>query len=97
MTDDLAAILKVLRSQRDTARASGVELVGVVGSVARGDARPDSDLDLIVRQCGKTTMFTLSRLEVKLGRSIGRTVELVFSESMQPERRAYIERDLVPL
>ena len=94
----LQRTLRVLRARRVDARDRfGVDFVGVVGSLARGEARADSDVDVIVRQVGKTTLFTLSRLEEDLGSKLGRPVELVFSEMMGSERRAYIERDLIPL
>lgn len=95
MTADLAAALQAIRDMRAEARALGVELIGVVGSVARGDSRPDSDVDIIARRSGKTTLFRIARMEAQLSLKLGRSVDLVFSEAMRPESRAFIERDLV--
>lgn len=93
----LDQVLDVLRARQAEARSVGIELVGVVGSLARGQARPDSDVDVIVRAVGRPTLFTISRLEDKLGGLVGRPVDLVFSEALRPERRTHIERDLVAL
>ncbi len=75
----------------------GVELVGVVGSIARNEARPDSDVDIIVRHLGGASYFRLFDFERRLEQDLGRPVDLVFSEALAPERRAYIERDLALL
>lgn len=93
----LDEVLRVLREKQPEAWALGIELVSVVGSLARGEARPDSDVDVIVRTVGRPTLFTISRLEESLGGAVGRPVDLVFREALGPERRSYIERDLVAL
>jgi predicted nucleotidyltransferase len=93
----LPEVLEVLRARREEARAIGIELVGVVGSLARGEARPDSDVDVIVHHLGGCSLFKLIDFEGALQKIVGRSVDLVFSEAMRPERRRYIERDLIPL
>ncbi len=93
----LSEVLSVLRQRQTEARALGVELVGVVGSVARGDARADSDVDIIVRHSGAASLFALMRFEARLKADLGRPVDLVFSEGLKPERRMHIERDLALL
>ncbi|RJF74383.1 nucleotidyltransferase family protein [Rhodopseudomonas palustris] len=44
----LATILARLREKADALRAEGVAKLYVFGSRSRGDARPDSDLDVLV-------------------------------------------------
>ena len=94
---DLDRTIKVLRARQGDAREIGVEFVGVVGSLARNEARSDSDADVIVRYLGDLSLFELLHFEDQLKAVLGRPVDLVFSEAMRPERRAYIERDLVRL
>lgn len=91
-------VFSLLRSRREEARRRfGVELIGVVGSMARGEARPDSDVDVILRLKDSISLFDMVNLQDFLAEGLGRPVDLVLSENMAPERRAYIERDLVPL
>jgi predicted nucleotidyltransferase len=52
--------------------------LSVFGSTVRGEARPDSDLDLLyVLAPGRHLGFTLNRLEDELSRLFGRSVDLV--------------------
>ena len=43
---DLEAVLATLRAHEAELRARGIESLSVFGSVARGEAGPDSDVDL---------------------------------------------------
>lgn len=95
MSELLDRALHVIREKRPAMRERGLELVGVVGSVARGEERSGSDVDIIVRHLGGLTLFKLHDLELEIAEAIGREVDLVFSDNMKPERRAYMERDLV--
>lgn len=95
MSELLDHALEVIRDLRAPMRARGLELVGVVGSVARGEERPDSDVDIVGRHLGGLSYFALFQLEDELARRIGRRVEVVFSEALPADRRRYMERDLV--
>ena len=100
MTVDREHVLAKLREQREhIEREYGLRMVGIVGSVARGEAREDSDIDVIVDVTGRPTLFSLSRAERELAESVGvgLPVELVLREGMRPASRAFMERDLVAL
>ena len=87
----LAAVL----SHRDSARTLGVELIGVFGSVARGEAGPESDVDIAYDIVGAATLFGLGELAMDLQDHLGRKVDLVDISQVRPRVRAAVERDLV--
>ncbi len=93
----LDQVLDVLRSYQDAARALGFELVGVVGSVARGEARPDSDVDLVYDVVGEGGLWAFLGLTADIEDQLGRRIDLVDREMMVPDRWLWMSRDLVPL
>lgn len=100
MTIDREHVLAKLREQREhIERAYGLRMIGLVGSVARGEATEKSDIDVIVDVTGRPTLFSLGHAEEDLEKAVGLglPVELVLREGMRPSGRKLIERDLVPL
>ncbi|MHB8576223.1 MAG: nucleotidyltransferase family protein, partial [Dehalococcoidia bacterium] len=70
--------------------------VRVFGSVARGDARPDSDIDLLVKLDSDRTVLDLSDLILDLEEALGRKVDV--AEILRPSRFGdRIQREAVPL
>ena len=60
----------------------------VFGSVARGEDRPDSDLDILVDALPGTTLFDLGGLQVELERIFGGIkVDLATSGSLRSSMR----------
>jgi predicted nucleotidyltransferase len=100
VTIDREHVLAKLREQREhIEREYGLRMIGIVGSVARGEATKESDIDVIVDVTGRPTLFSLSKAEEDLAEAVGLglPVELVLREGMRPSGRQLIERDLVPL
>lgn len=60
-------------------RDNQVEFLGVFGSVARGEDRPDSDVDLLVKFApdNRGGLFQLVRMESDLEHLLGRKVDLL--------------------
>lgn len=69
----------------------------VFGSVARGEDRSDSDVDLLVDVGPGVGLFTLARLQRKLENILQARVDLVPSEGIKPNVRADIESRKVAL
>jgi hypothetical protein len=61
-----------------------IQELGVFGSYARGEQRPDSDLDVLVTSAQPVTLFELVRLEDELTEQLGVTVDVVTGDSLQP-------------
>ena len=73
----------------------GVKTLAVFGSVARGDDREASDLDVLVTFEGKATFDRFMGLKLYLEDTSGRSVDLGTPDTLRPEMRAEVERDLI--
>ena len=91
----LARTLAAIRSMTDEATGHGLELVGVIGSVARGEAGADSDVDIAYRVVGQASLFDIGAILMDLQDELGRSVDMVDLTSVKPRLRATMERDLV--
>jgi len=74
--------------------AHGGRNVRIFGSVARGDARPGSDVDLLVDVKPGTGLLELGAMEDELQQALGRRVDVVTSGH---GRMNHIHDDAVPL
>ncbi|HAZ29749.1 TPA: hypothetical protein DCY43_03340 [candidate division WWE3 bacterium] len=63
-------------------------------SRARGDAKPGSDVDLLVKFNKVVSLFDLARAENALEDRLRLPVDLVMENSLKPSLRPYIEKDL---
>ncbi len=91
---------QVRRKRRDlvaAAAAHDVTNLRVFGSVARGEDRPDSDVDLLVDLPPHMGLLGLGRVQADLEAILGTKVDLVPSNDLKPAVRARAERDLVAL
>jgi len=70
------------------------EFIAVFGSYARGEEKPDSDLDLLVRFGKKLTLFDLIGLEQDLTDALGIKVDLVTENALSPLIRDFVYKDL---
>lgn len=71
------------------------EWVGVFGSWARGENRPDSDLDILVKLRKPVSLLTFVRMQRELSELLNVTVDLVSEGGLKNERmRQYVFRDL---
>ena len=78
------AVQRLLASEREI-RALGVERLALFGSVLRGEARPDSDVDILVTFSpgGKTFNRFLALFDL-LEERLEHRVELVTTEALSP-------------
>jgi predicted nucleotidyltransferase/DNA-binding XRE family transcriptional regulator len=91
---------RVRRHRRDliaVAAAHGITNLRVFGSVARGEDRPDSDVDLLADLPPGLSLFKLGRAEAELEAVLSSRVELIPEQDLKPGVRARVERDLVAL
>ena len=74
--------------------ANSVEYAGVFGSVARDEAKPESDVDILVKFTGPGTFTGFLRLDEGLRKSLGRDIDLITEGAGNKFFRPYIERDI---
>jgi predicted nucleotidyltransferase len=75
----------------------GASNVRIFGSVARGEATPDSDVDLLVTYASDVSLFDVAGLYVALEELLNRHVDIVDDRAIKPYMRASILRDAVSL
>lgn len=82
----LDTVLETIRTRRDDIEARyGIRLLGVVGSVARGEERPDSDVDVFADVTGTPSLLTVARAQNELEDLLGHPVDLVLKDELRPE------------
>ncbi len=77
----------------DVCRAHGTRKIALFGSFVRGEAGPDSDVDLLVEFSAPTGLLALVRLERELTEVLGRSVDLLTEEAISPHLRERILRE----
>jgi predicted nucleotidyltransferase len=97
---DKDLVIAKLREHEDELRAAGAEHVSIFGSVARGEATVESDLDILVRltdpvvKSGLGYFSALAILQERITEITGYENVDVIAEPIQKENvRRSIERD----
>jgi len=79
------------------AERHGVTNVRIFGSMARGTADKDSDVDLLVRPLPGTSLFDLGGLVMDAEELLGRSVDVVSERALHPAMREQVLREALPL
>lgn len=91
----LDAVLSKLRASTELLDEFAVSRIGVFGSVARGEAGPESDVDLGVHfQPGRTPGLRFFELQRRLETLLDRPVDLMIIEGLREPLRSGVLRDL---
>ena len=77
-----------------TLEANDVAYAGVFGSVARGEDRPESDVDILIKFDTPKSLLDIVRIERELSGQLGREVDLVTEASLSPYIRNTVLRDV---
>jgi len=76
-------------------REHDVDRLSIFGSVARGEATKESDIDLLVHFSKPKSLLTIIGLEEQLEAVIGKSVDLLTEAALSPYIREHIVQDLV--
>ena len=91
LPEDLAAQVRALGARH------GIRRIRVFGSMARGEARPESDIDLLVEYEPGHGGFAFVDFCEAVERLLGRRVDVVTERSLHPLVRDKVLAQAVPL
>ena len=91
MMDELQFDIKKLI---ELCRQSGVVQIAIFGSMARGEANQQSDIDLVVKFSKPISLLRVTALERQLSKALGRKVDLLTEAAISPYLQERIKRDL---
>ena len=91
----------IIREKRDAiiqiAAKHGASQIRLIGSVARGDDRPDSDVDLLVTWREGTSLLDQAALMLELEELLGRKVDIASDGWVKARIRESVYRDAIAL
>jgi len=94
-----ARVVRLLHEEAPRLRALGITHLSLFGSMARGEAGPESDVDLLIEteSAAKLGLFDLFDLREELRRRFDRPVSFAFRSQMRPWLQEWIEEDRIEI
>lgn len=84
------AILTILKGKP-------IRRAALFGSFARGDERPDSDIDLLIEYSSPHSLFDILKLESELSKATTHKIDIVEYTAIKPSMRDRILTQAIPL
>ena len=96
MANDILEKKEILKA---LCQKNGISYLGLFGSYARGEATPESDIDLLVRFKKEATpsFFKLYDIEQSFEKELGKKVDLVEKDYLKELVKPYVYQDLLPI
>ena len=88
-------VLNIIDANKDRFQEFAVKALFLFGSVARGEATPQSDIDLLVEFEHPVGLFSLLKLQSYLEDLLGRPVDLGTPNSLRPHLRETVLQEAV--
>lgn len=92
--DASSVVQRIAFVRRELSERFTVKRIGIFGSFARGDAGPESDVDIIV-ELVEPTFDHYMDLKFRLEEVLGRPVDLVMADTVKPRLKPIIEQEVV--
>jgi predicted nucleotidyltransferase len=88
-------VITALRAHESELRAAGVVRLSLFGSTARGEARPDSDVDLLAAldNARPLSLLDVIRIENQISDLLGHAVDLIEEGTLKPRVRQSVDRE----
>jgi uncharacterized protein len=90
-------VLAILARHREELQTAGVKSLAVFGSLSRGEATPESDIDLLVEFSRPVGLLAFIRLRRRLTGILGRPVDLATPKALRPAWRDHILNEALHL
>ena len=88
-------VLAILAAHREALQRRGVKSLTLFGSVARDEARPDSDVDLLVEFNQSVGLFEFIELRLYLEDTLGCCVDLGTQDALRENLREPVLKDVI--
>ncbi|GAB4161332.1 MAG: nucleotidyltransferase family protein [Cyanobacteria bacterium J069] len=88
-------VIALVQAHRVQLQALGVKSLDLFGSVARDEARPDSDVDFLVEFAIEASLFDLFRVKHFLEDLLEKDIDLGTQDSLREHLREPVLKDVV--
>ena len=94
---DREQVIATLRGHELELRAVGVIRLSLFGSTARGDHRPDSDIDLLAAfdDTRRISILDVAGIEQQISLMLGHSVELIEEGTLKPRVKKNVDAEAV--
>ena len=89
-----SVVQRIAGLRRELSERFTVKRIGVFGAFARGDAGPESDVDIIV-ELAEPTFDHYMDLKFRLEEVLARPVDLVIADTVKPRLKPIIEQEVI--
>jgi predicted nucleotidyltransferase len=86
---------RLLTEHRAELESMGVKSLALFGSVARDEAGPESDVDVIIDVVHPFSLFDLAAVHLRLEEIMGCKVDVITEGGLRPRHREVIDKDRV--
>ena len=90
-------VIHTLRGHEAELRAAGVVRLSLFGSTARGDSRPDSDIDLLAAfdDTRRLSLLDVIHIQNQIADLLGAPVDLIEEGTLKPRVQKSVEAEVV--
>src|SRR5205809_910548 len=94
---DRDQVIATLREHEPELKAAGVVRLSLFGSTARGDRRPDSDIDLLAAfdESMRISLLDVAGIQIRLADLLGQKVDLVEEGTLKPRVQRSVEAEIL--